>query len=63
MNQLTLLQSIISAISDLLNSQEFLNSHRFPKRFVRKSILSMYHVVMYLLYSTKQGMHENFPYH
>ena len=59
MNQLTLLQSIISAISDLLNSQEFLNSHRFPKRFVRKSILSMYHVVMYLLYSTKQGMHEN----
>ena len=59
MNQLTLLKSIVSTISTLLTSQEFLDAHRFPKRFVRKRFLSMYQVVMYLLYSTKQAIHQN----
>ena len=59
MNQLELFKLIVSSISTLLNSQEFLNAHRFPHRFVRRHILSMYQVVMYLLYSTKQAMHQN----
>ena len=59
MNQLTLLKAIVSTISTLLTSQEFLDAHRFPKRFVRKRFLSMYQVVMYLLYSTKQAIHQN----
>lgn len=59
MNQLTLLKSIVSVISALLTSQEFLDAHRFPNRFVRKRALSMYQVVMYLLYSTKQAIHQN----
>ena len=40
MNQLTLLKSIVSDISGLLESEEFLNAHRFPNRFVRKRKLS-----------------------
>ena len=36
MNQLSLLKAIISDISGLLESDEFLNAHRFPNRFVRK---------------------------
>lgn len=60
MNQFNqLLKSIVSSISILLNSQEFLDTHRFPNRFVRKRLLSMYQVVMYLLYSTKQAIHQN----
>lgn len=59
MNQLTLLKSIVSSISNLLESEVFLNAHRFPHRFVRKRMLSMYHVVMFLLYSTRQAMHQN----
>lgn len=59
MNQLTLLKSIVSSISNLLESEVFLNAHRFPHRFVRKRVLSMYHVVMFLLYSTRQAMHQN----
>lgn len=59
MNQLDLFKSIISTITALLNSQEFLDAHRFPNRFVRKRILSMSQVVMFLLYSTKQALHQN----
>ena len=59
MNQLSLLKSIVSDISSLLESEDFLNSHRFPNCFVRKRKLSMYHVVTYLLHSTKQAMHLN----
>ena len=59
MNQLTTLKSIVSTISGLLESREFLECHRFPRRFVRTRILSMYNVVMFLLYSTRQAMHQN----
>ncbi len=59
MNQLSLLKSIVSDISGLLGSEDFLNAHRFPNCFVRKRKLSIYHVVTYLLYSTKQAMHQN----
>lgn len=59
MNQLSLLKSIVSDITGLLESEVFLNAHRFPNCFVRKRKLSIYHVVTYLLYSTKQAMHQN----
>lgn len=58
-NQLSLLKSIVSTISALLKSSDFLDSHRFPHCFVRKRKLSMYQVILYLLYSTKQAMHQN----
>jgi hypothetical protein len=59
MNQIDLFKSIVDTITTLLNSQEFLDAHRFPNRFVRKRILSMSQVVMFLLYSTKQALHQN----
>lgn len=59
MNQLDVLKSIVSAISRLLRSQEFLDAHRFPKFFVRKRILSMYQVVMFLLHSKPTAMDQN----
>ena len=59
MSRIMLLKSIITTISGLLGSKEFMERHRFPKRFVRTGMLSMYHVVMYLLYSTRQAMHQN----
>lgn len=59
MNQLSLLKSIVSDISGILKSEDFLNAHRFPHCFVRKRKLSIYHVVTYLLYSTRQAMHNN----
>ena len=59
MNQLTLLKSIVSDISGLLQSKEFLNAHRFPHCFVRKRKLSMFQVIVFLLYSTRRGMHQN----
>lgn len=59
MNPLTLLKSIVSDISDALKSEDFLNAHRFPNRFVRNRSLSMFHVITYLLHSNKKGMHNN----
>ena len=59
MNQLTLLKSIVSDISELLRSKEFLDAHRFPHCFVRKRKLSMLQVIVFLLYSTRRGMHQN----
>ena len=59
MDQLSLLKSIVSDISGILKSEDFLNAHRFPNCFVRKRKLSVYHVVTYLLYSTRQAMHNN----
>ena len=59
MDQLSLLKSIVSDISGILKSEDFLNAHRFPHCFVRKRKLSVYHVVTYLLYSTRQAMHNN----
>ena len=56
MNQLTLLKSIVSDISGLLESEEFLNAHRFPNRFVRKRKLSMHQIILFLLHSTKQAV-------
>ena len=59
MNQLNVLKSIVSTISRLLQSQDFLDAHRFPKYFVRNRILSMYQVVMFLLHSKPTAMHQN----
>ena len=65
MNQLTLLKSIVSDISGLLESEEFLNAHRFPNRFVRKRKLSMHQIILFLLHSTDKtgNASEHLPDH
>lgn len=59
MSQIDVLKSIVTTISGLLQSQQFLDAHRFPRHFVRKRLLSMYQVVMFLLYSTRKALHQN----
>ena len=60
MNALSICKSIITTIRNLLQSEEFLDSHRLPNRFVRSSgKLSMLHVISYLFYTSKQSMNVN----
>ena len=60
MSSLSICQSIISSIQNLLYSKDFLEAHRAKKRFVRKSgKLSMLHIIIYLFYTSKQAMNIN----
>lgn len=59
MNYNRIFNSIIDQVQTLLESQEFLDAHRFPNHFVRKRLLSMYQVVIYILYTSKQKMETN----
>ena len=59
MNTFAACKELIEKINELLHTDEFLNAHRLPNRFVRKGILSMYHVILYLLYTSKQSISIN----
>ena len=59
MNHNCIFNSILSTLRNLIYSDPFLNAHRFPGHFVRKGKLTVFHLVMYLLNSTKQAMHQN----
>lgn len=60
MNPISICQSIIITIRNLLQSKDFLNAHRAPNRFVRSSgKLSMLHIITYLFYTSKQSMNIN----
>ena len=60
MNPISICQSIITTIRNLLQSKDFLNAHRAPNRFVRSSgKLSMLHIITYLFYTSKQSMNIN----
>ena len=60
MSPLSICQSIIESINNLIRSKDFLESHRKPNRFIRSSgKLSMPHVILYLFYTSKQAMDVN----
>ena len=60
MNSLSICKTIIQSIKTLLHYREFLDSHRHKNRFIRSSgKLSMYHVIVYLFYTSKQAMNIN----
>ena len=52
-------KTIINSIQSYISSPECLAAHRFPNHFIRKRKLSLQHVVMYLLYSSKASMYQN----
>lgn len=54
-----ILISITDHIREKLQSEEFLNQFKEPKRFVRKRLLSMYQTIMYLLFSNRASMSIN----
>ena len=53
MNSLSICSEIISKISLLIRNGDFLESHRLKNRFIRKGLLTMTHIVTYLLYTSK----------
>lgn len=59
MNSLPVCRIILQKISDLIRSTEFLDAHRLKNRFVRKGLLTMTHIIIYLLYTSKQSMSIN----
>ena len=59
MNSLSVCRNILQKISFLIRSDDFLESHRMKNRFIRKGLLTMTHIIIYLLYSSKQSMAIN----
>ena len=59
MNRIDICKSIIQFIHDYIANPNNLEAHREQKHFIRKRKLSMYQVIMYLLYSSKASMFQN----
>ena len=59
MNSLSVCRNILQKISSLIRSDDFLESHRMANRFVRKGLLTITHIIVYLLYTSKQSMSIN----
>ena len=59
MNSLSICREILQKISELIHSESFLESHRVKNRFIRKGLLTMTHIIVYLLYTSKQSMSIN----
>lgn len=59
MTKTEICKKIISSIKDYIFSPDCLTAHRSPNHFIRKRKLSLQHVVMYLLYSSKASMFQN----
>lgn len=59
MNRLTICNSIISGICELLENKSFMTSHRVENHFVRTRKLSMYQIVLYLIFTSKASLFQN----
>ena len=59
MNRIDICKSIIQFIHDYIANPSNLEAHREQKHFIRKRKLSMFQVIMYLLYSSKASMFQN----
>lgn len=59
MNSLSICRESLQKISELIHSESFLESHRVKNRFIQKGLLTMTHLIVYLLYTSKQSMSIN----
>ena len=59
MSKTEICKTIIRSIKNYLNSPDCLEAHRSPNHFIRKRLLSLQQVAMYLLYSSKASMFQN----
>lgn len=59
MNYKSICNLVLPGIKNLLHSDDFLNSHRVEKHFVRNRMLSMYQIIIYLIYSSKASLAIN----
>lgn len=59
MNRIDICKNIIQSIKDYITTPEKLEPHRVKNHFVRKRKLSLFQVIMYLLYTSKATMFQN----
>ena len=59
MNHRSIFETVVLKIQELLQSKNFLDAHRLENHFVRKRLLSMYQVIVFLIYTTKQKLDTN----
>ena len=59
MNRKDICKNIIQSVKEYISNPDKLEAHRAKNHFVRKRKLSIYQVIMYLLYSSKASMFSN----
>ena len=59
MNRIDICKNIIQSIKDYITTPEKLEPHRVKNHFVRKRKLSLFQVIVYLLYTSKASMFQN----
>lgn len=59
MNKIDICKTILQSIQSYIFSEECLEAHRFPNHFIRKRLLSIQQIVLYLLYSSRASMFQN----
>ena len=59
MNRIDICKNIIQSIKDYITTPEKLEPHRVKNHFVRKRKLSLFQVILYLLYTSKASMFQN----
>lgn len=59
MNRKDICKNIIQSIQEYITDPDKLEPHREKNHFVRKRKLTIYHVIMYLFFSTKASMFQN----
>ena len=59
MNRIDICKNIIQSLKDYITTPEKLEPHRVKNHFVRKRKLSLFQVIMYLLYTSKASMFQN----
>ena len=59
MNRIDICKNIIQSIKEYITTPEKLEPHRAKNHFVRKRKLSLFQVIMYLLYTSKASMFQN----
>lgn len=59
MNRIDICKNIIQSIKEYITTPEKLEPHRAKNHFIRKRKLSLFQVIMYLLYTSKASMFQN----
>ena len=59
MNRTDICKNIIQSIKEYITPPEKLEPHRAKNHFIRKRKLSLFQVIMYLLYTSKASMFQN----
>ena len=59
MNRIDICKNIIQSIKEYITTPGKLEPHRAKNHFVRKRKLSLFQVIMYLLYTSKASMFQN----